>query len=142
MSFQNFIILCLIDIGGKVTFTKLQTISLKQPMQAILCGLATIFSPNDDNAFVCSHDFDIERNTLFENKGADVPFLSSLSKFDFYTFTKGGGDVVLDRHYQQIFQSNKFQGVLRGLTFDLHDNVLVCCRTNKRSNGEETKAET
>lgn len=76
-------------------------------------------------------NFDIEHNTLFEKKGADVPFLPSLSKFDFYTFTKGGRVVVVDRNYQQIFQSNEFQGELRGLTFDLHDNVLVCCRTNK-----------
>lgn len=67
---------------------------------------------------------------MFEKKGADVPFLSSLSKLDFHAFTKGGRVVVVDRIYKQIFESEVFQGELRRPTFDLHDNVLVCCRTN------------
>lgn len=65
------------------------------------------------------------------NRCIAVPFLSSSSKSDFHAFTKVGRVVVVDRNYKQIFQSEEFQGELRGLTFDLHDNVLVCCRTNK-----------
>lgn len=80
---------------------------------------------------MCSHDFSTEHSTIFEKKGADVPFLFSFSKFDFLAFTKGGRVVVADRNYQQIFQSNEFQGELRGLIFDLHDKILVFCTTNK-----------
>lgn len=74
-------------------------------MQAISCGLTTIFAANDDNAFVCSQDSTIEHSTMFEKKDANVPFLSSLSKFDFQAFTKGGRVVVADRNYQQIFKA-------------------------------------
>lgn len=40
--------------------------------------------------------------------------------------------MVVDRYYQQIFQSEKFhQSSPHGLTIDLQDNICVCCRTTK-----------
>lgn len=131
VSFQNSVVLYSIDIRGKVKFTKLQTISLKLPMKTISCGLTAIFSANDDNAFVCSPDFTSEYTTLIKKEPSVVLFLSSSSKSDFCTFTKDGCVMVVNRNFQQIFQSKEFQDELRGLTFDLHDNILVCCRTNK-----------
>lgn len=52
--------------------------------------------------------------------------------------------MVVDGYCQQIFQSDEFhQSSPRGLTFDLNDNVLVCCRTNKlkqiRCGGNESR---
>lgn len=112
-------------------------------MQAISCGLTTLYSANSSKAFICSPDFVIERESLYSKGFAAVPFLSSSSKSDFHAFTRGGRVVVVDRNYQQIFHSEEFQGSLRGLTFDLHDNVLVCCRTNKlkqiRCGGNESR---
>lgn len=61
-----------------------------------------------------------------------VSFLSSSSKSDFHACIKGGRLVVVDRYYQQIFQSEKFhQSSPHGLTIDLQDNICVCCRTTK-----------
>lgn len=39
--------------------------------------------------------------------------------------------MVADRNNTTIFQSNQLQGDIRGLTFDLHDNIRVCTRTSK-----------
>lgn len=115
-------------------------------MWQISYGLTSIFSANKNNAFVCSHDFNIEHSALFEKIEkvcADVPFLSSSSKSDFHAFTRGGRVVVVDRNYKEIFHSEEFQGRLRGLTFDLHDNVFMCCITNKlkqiRCGGNESR---
>lgn len=51
--------------------------------------------------------------------------------------------VVSDRNERNVFQSNKFQGQLRGLTFDLHDNIFVCNKTKKikqvRYGGSESR---
>lgn len=58
VSFENSVVLYLIDIRDKVTFTRVRTICLKKkPMQEIACGLDTIFSANNKNVFVCSLDF-------------------------------------------------------------------------------------
>lgn len=123
MSFENRIVLYWIDVEDNVKFIKLRTIKLITPMQAISCGLTTLYSANSSKAFICSPDFVIERESLYSKGFAAVPFLSSSSKSDFHAFTRGGRVVVVDRNYKQNFHSEEFQGSLRGLTFDLHDNV-------------------
>lgn len=51
--------------------------------------------------------------------------------------------VVFDRNERNVFQSDKFQGELRGMTFDLRDNIFVCNKKNKmkqiRFGGSESR---
>lgn len=100
-------------------------------MPSISCGLATVFSANDSEAFVCSQDFNIEHCSPFGKGGSVVPFVSSSSKSDYHCFSKDGHVVVEDRNNKTIFRSNLFADSLRGLAFDLHDNVMICNRKNK-----------
>uniref|UniRef100_A0A8W8NWD1 TRIM56 n=1 Tax=Magallana gigas TaxID=29159 RepID=A0A8W8NWD1_MAGGI len=131
VSFLNFVDLYSIDVEPMVKCTKLQTIQLSKPMKAISCGLNSIFSANDSEAFICSEDFSVQYSSSFNREGALTPFLSSSSKSDFHCFSKNGRVVVADGNNKTIFESNKFQSDLRGMTFDLHDNILVCNRKNK-----------
>lgn len=131
VSFLNFVDLYRIDIEPMVKFTKLRTIHLSKPMKAISCGLNSIFSANKTEAFICSEDFNVQYSSSFSSEGTATPFLASSSKSDLHCFSKNRRVVVADRNNKTIFESEKFQGDLRGMTFDLHDNVLVCNRENK-----------
>lgn len=112
-------------------------------MLSIACGLATVFSANNDKAFICSQDFHIEHSSTLSKGGSSVPFIFSSSKSDYHCFSKDGHVVVDDRNNSTIFESNQLPGYLRGLTFDLHDNVLVCNRNNElkqiRYGGKESR---
>lgn len=131
VSFLNYVDLYGIDVEPMVKFTKLRTIQLDKPMKAISCGLNSIFSANETEAFICSEDFSIQHSSSFSTEGAIATFLSASSKSDFHCFSKNGRVVVVDRNNKTIFESKKFKGDLRGMTFDLHDNVLVCNRKKK-----------
>lgn len=132
VSFENFVVLYWIDIENGAKFFKLQTIQLNEPMSLITCGLATVFSANNSKTFICSRDFNVEHSTtLRKNTVLSVPFISSSSKSDYHCFSNNNHVVVADRNNTTIFQSNQLQGDIRGMTFDLHDNILICTRTNK-----------
>lgn len=131
MSFQNNVVLYRIDVENVAKFSILQTIHLNEPMLSITCGLTTVFSANDDKAFICSRDFNVEHTATLKNKVSAIPFISSSWKSDYHCFSNNNHVVVADRNNTRIFQSNQLQGDIRGLTFDLHDNLLVCTRTSK-----------
>lgn len=132
VSFENFIVLYWIDIENGAKFSKLQTIHLNEPMSSITCGLATVFSANNSKTFICSRDFNVEHSAALKNKTfVSVPFISSSSKSDYHCFSNNNNVVVADRNNTTIFQSNQLQGDISGMTFDLHDNILICTRTNK-----------
>lgn len=131
VSFKNFVVLYCIDVENVTKFSKLQTIHLNEPMLSISCGLATVFSANNDKAFICSRDLNVEHSATLKNTLSEVPFISSSSKSDYHCFSKNNHVVVADRNNTTILQSNQLQGGIRGLTFDLHDNIFVCTRTRK-----------
>lgn len=131
VSFENNVVLYWIDFEDTPKFTKLRTIHLNESMLAISCGLTTIFSANNSKAFICSQDFNIEHRSKFSIGRSTVPFISSSSKSDYHCFSKEDHVVVEDRNNTTIFRSDLIAPSFRGLTFDLHDNVLVCNRTNK-----------
>lgn len=131
MSFLNSVVVYWIDIENGAKFTKLQTVHLNEPMISITCGLATIFSANNDKVFICSRDFNVEHSATLKNTLSEVPFISSSSKSDYHCFSNNNHVVVADRNNTTIFQNNKVKGNICGLTFDLHDNILACTRTSK-----------
>lgn len=131
VSFLNFVDLYCIDVEPIVKFTKLRTIQLDKPMKAISFGLNSIFSANETEAYTCSANFSVQYSSLFSKEGAATPFLASSSTSDFHCFSKNRRVVVVDRNNKMIFESKKFQVDLRGITFDLHDNLLICNRGNK-----------
>lgn len=131
VSFQNNVVLYWIDVEDTPKFTKLRTIHLNESMLAISCGLTTIFAANNTKAFICSQDFNIEHRSTFSKGQSTVPFISSSSKSDYHCFSKDGHVVVENRNNTTIFRSDQIALSFRGLTFDLHDNVLVCNRKNK-----------
>lgn len=131
VSFQNCVVLYWIEVEDTPKFTKLQTIQLNEPMLAISCGLTTMFSANDSKAFICSQDFIIEHESPYSSGNANVPHLASSSKSDYHCFTSDGRVVVFDRNERNVFQSDKFQEEVRGMTFDLNDNIFVCNNKNK-----------
>lgn len=131
VSFQDYVVLYSIEVEDTPKLTKLQTIHLNKPMLSISCGLTTIFSANESEAFVCSQDFNIEHCSPFKKGGSLVPFISSSSKSDYHCFSKNGQVVVEDRNNTTIFRSDLFADSLRGLAFDLRDNVMICNRKDK-----------
>lgn len=145
VSFKSIVVLYHIDVEDTAKFTKLQTINLhvNESMLAISSGLSTVFSANNVKAFICSHDFNVEYDVTFKNTMSKVPFISSSWKSDYHCFCKDGKVVVKDGNNKNICHSDRFQDDLRGLTFDLHDNVLVCTRTSKlkqiRCGGRESR---
>ena len=144
VSFSEFVVLYRINIDAKdvAIFTKLQTIHLKEPMKAISCGPAAIFSASDTKAFICTHDFTIKHTSDFSRVG-NVPFVSSSVSSDLHCFLSKIQVVVANSSNETIFRSDRLNGSPRGLAFDLHDNVLVCIRDNKlkqvRHGGKESR---
>ncbi|XP_078319534.1 uncharacterized protein LOC111118901 [Crassostrea virginica] len=144
VSFNEFVILYRINIDAKdvAIFTKLLTIHLKEPTKAISCGPAAIFSASDTKAFICTHDFTIKHTSDFSKVG-NVPFVSSSVSSDLHCFLSKSHVVVANSSNETIFRSDRLNGSPRGLTFDLHDNVLVCIRDNKlkqvRHGGKESR---
>ena len=144
VSFNEFIVLYCIEFAIKdvANFTKLQTIQLKEPMKTISCGPAAIFSASDTKAYICIQDFIIKHASEF-SKGADVPFVSSSMTSDLYCFLSESHVVVANSSNEHIFRSDRLNGYLTGLAFDLHDNVLVCIGDNKlkqvRNGGKESR---
>lgn len=131
VSFRNSVVLYQIDVENVTKFSKLQTIHLNEPMLSITCGLATVFSANNSKIFVCSRDFNVEHSATLKNRLSVVPFISSSSKSDYHCFSNNHHVVVADRNNTTIFKSNQLQGQIRGMAFDLHDNILVCTKTSK-----------
>ena len=132
VSFNEFVILYRINIDAKdvAIFTRLLTIHLKEPMTAISCGPAAIFSASETKAFICTHDFTIKNTSTFFNR-EDIPFVSSSMTSDLYSSFRVGRVFVKDSSDKHIFCSDRLNGSPRGLTFDLHDNVLICIGDNK-----------
>lgn len=121
-------------------------------MEAISCGLATIISANTGSTFICSKDFVItrtlsldtssatvsflssqskfdrqfERTLSLDTFGATVPFLSSSSEFDHHCTTKNRRIVIAEGNNAAVSQSEAGPLSLYGITFDLHENLLVC----------------
>lgn len=152
VSFLNFVDLYWIDLEGEAKFTKLRSIQINKPMEAISCGLATIISANTGSTFICSKDFVItrtlsldtssatvpflsspskfdrqfERTLSIDTFGATVPFLSSSSKFDRHCTTKNRRIVIAEGNNAAVSQSEAVPLSLYGITFDLHENLLVC----------------
>ena len=145
VSFNEFVILYRINIDAKdvVIFTKLQTVHLKEPMTAISGGTVAIFSASETKAFICTHDFTIKHTSEFSTEGSSVPFVSSSMTSDLHCFVSKRRVVVADSSNENIFRSDCLNGYPKGLTFDLHDNVLVCIGGNKlkqvRHGGKESR---
>ncbi|XP_061192045.1 uncharacterized protein LOC133200246 [Saccostrea echinata] len=125
VSFENFINHYLIDITETITFTKLGTIQLKEPMLAISCGPTTAFAANKTKRMICSLDFCVNHSSAYVCPGSAAPFVSSSTISDRHCFIRGGVVIVVDGNNQEIFKSAWHEN-LRGLTFDLNDNILVC----------------
>ena len=121
---------------------KLQVIQLKEPMKAISCEPAAIFSASKTKAFICTQEFTIKHASEFSTE-ACVPFVSSSMTSDFHCFLSQSHLVVANSSNEPIFRSDRLNGYPKGLTFDLHDNVLVCTRNNKlqqvRHGGKESR---
>nr|XP_022316412.1 uncharacterized protein LOC111120057 [Crassostrea virginica] len=145
VSFDKFVVLYRINIGAKdvVICTKLQTVHLKEPMKAISCGPAAIFSASDTKAYICIQDFIIKHSSEFSKEVASVPFVSSSMTSDLHCFLSGRHVVVANSSNEHIFRSDRLNGYPKGLAFDLHDNVLVCTKRNKlqqvRHGGKESR---
>ena len=111
-------------------------------MNTISRGPAAIFSASDTKAYICIQDFIIKHTSEFST-GASVPFVSSSMTSDLHCFLSESHVVVADSSDEHIFRSDRFNGLLAGLTFDLHDNVLVCTINNKlkqvRHGGKESR---
>ena len=62
---------------------------------------------------------------------------------DLHCFLSKSHVVVANSSNETIFSSDRLNGSPRGLTFDLHDNVLVCIKGNKlkqvRHGGKESR---
>ena len=109
---------------------KLQVIQLKEPMKAISCEPAAIFSASKTKAFICTQEFTIKHASEFSTE-ACVPFVSSSMTSDFHCFLSQSHLVVANSSNEPIFRSDRLNGYPKGLTFDLRDKVLVCTRNNK-----------
>ncbi|XP_062592860.1 uncharacterized protein LOC134254350 [Saccostrea cucullata] len=77
VSFENYINHYRIDIAETITFTKLGTIQLEEPMLAISCGPTTVFAANKTKRMICSLDFSINHSSTYVCPGIKAPFVSS-----------------------------------------------------------------
>ena len=131
------------DAKDVAIFTRLQTIHLKEPMTAISCGPAAIFSASATKAFIFTHDFSIKYTSEFSKDVFLVPFVSSSGTSDLHCFFSERHVVVANSSNETIFRSDGLNCLPAGLTFDLHDNVFVCTKNNKlkqvRHGGKESR---
>jgi hypothetical protein len=133
-----------IKIAESVTFIKLGTFPLKEPMLAISYGTTTVSSANDSKTMICSPDFSIiNHSSPYSRGGGDRPFVSSSTRSDRQCFVSRSNVVVVDQNNKEIFQSSVIGCCLRGVTFDLQDNILVCLKNSKikqiRHGGTESR---
>ncbi|XP_048741154.2 probable E3 ubiquitin-protein ligase MID2 [Ostrea edulis] len=143
VSFRDHVDYYHIKVAGSVTFIKLGTFQLKEPMLAISYGTATVSSANDSKRMICSSDFsDINHSSSFSKHGAAAAFVST-SRSDRHCFVRESELVVVDQNNTEIFQSSVTGGSRRGLTFDLQDNILICLMNSKikqiRNGGTESR---
>ncbi|XP_062592857.1 uncharacterized protein LOC134254347 [Saccostrea cucullata] len=124
VSFETFITHYRVDVAETITFTKVRTIQLKEPMLAISRGLTTAFAANRSERMICSLDFCIIHSSPY-NFWGDVPFVSSSLISDRHCFIQDGMAVAVDQNNKEIFRSTQ-DTTFRGLSFDLQDNILVC----------------
>ena len=112
-------------------------------MTTISCGPAAIFSASETKAFICTHDFSIKQTSEFSTEIFLVPFVSSSVTSDLHCFLSESHVVVANSSNETIFRSDGLNCLPAGLTFDLHDNVLVCTMNNKlkqvRHGGKESR---
>ncbi|XP_078316970.1 uncharacterized protein LOC144620388 [Crassostrea virginica] len=145
VSLNEFVVLYRINIDAKdiAIFMKLQTIHLKEPMTAISCGPAAIFSASETKAFICTHGLSIKHTSEFSTGVFGEPFVSSSMTSDLHCFLSKRHVVVANSSNETIFRSDGLNCLPAGLTFDLHDNVLVCTTNNKlkqvRHGGKESR---
>ncbi|XP_062618194.1 uncharacterized protein LOC134279792 [Saccostrea cucullata] len=123
VSFENFITHYRIDAAEKIAFTKLRTIQLKEPMLAISRGPTAAFAANRSKRMICSLDFCVIHISAYKPEA--VPFVSSSLVSDLHSFIRDDMVIVVDGNNKEIFRSTRHEN-LRGLAFDLEDNILVC----------------
>ncbi|XP_062592858.1 uncharacterized protein LOC134254348 [Saccostrea cucullata] len=139
VSFENFINHYRIDVAETITFTKLRTIQLKEPMLAISRGPRTAFAANSSKRMICSLDFCVIHSSSYEPSG-DVPFVSSSLISDSHCFIKDYTVVAVEQNNKEIFKSTKNTD-FRGVSFDLQDNILVCNWSTKLKQFKHDKSE-
>ncbi|XP_055999182.1 E3 ubiquitin-protein ligase Midline-1-like [Ostrea edulis] len=143
VSFEDHVDYYQIKVSESVTFTKLGTFQLKEPMLAISYGTAAVSSVNDSKRMICSSDFSVINHSSSYSKSEDRPFVSSSSRSDRHCFVRESEVVVVDQNNNKIFQSSVAGDYLRGLTFDLQDNILICLWNSKikqiRNGGTESR---
>ncbi|XP_062618197.1 protein PML-like [Saccostrea cucullata] len=129
VSFEHFINHYRIDVAESISFTKLRTIQLKEPVLAIARGPTAVFAANNTKRMICSLDFHIIHSSSY-NKIGNAPFVSSSLISDRYGFVENGIAVAIDQNNKEIFKSSQ-NSDFRGLSFDLQDNILVCNWSSK-----------
>jgi hypothetical protein len=130
VSFKDHVNYYHIKIAETVTFIKLGTFPLKEPMLAISYGTTTVSSANDSKRMICSPDFSIINHSSRYSSGGS-PYVSSSKRSDRHCFVQQSKVVVVDQNNKEIFQSSAIGGSPRGLTFDVQDNILVCLKNSK-----------
>ncbi|XP_062607455.1 uncharacterized protein LOC134269271 [Saccostrea cucullata] len=130
VSFENFICHYRIEFNGEnAIFLKLGIIQLKEPMIAISRGPTTAFAANRSKTMICSLKFCINHTSTYYPNEA-VPFVSSSLISDCHCFIMDDMLKVVDKNNKVIFEGPRDSN-LRGLTFDLQGNILVCDMTSK-----------
>ncbi|XP_048743652.2 uncharacterized protein LOC125657059 [Ostrea edulis] len=143
VSFTDYIDYYQIKVAESVTFTKLGTFQLKEPMLVISYGTAAVSSANDNKRMICSSDFSVINHSSPYSERGVKPFVSSSLRSDRHCFVRKPDVVVVDQNNKDIFQSSVTGGSPRGLTFDLQDNILICLMNSKikqvRDGGTESR---
>ncbi|XP_055999155.1 uncharacterized protein LOC125656750 [Ostrea edulis] len=143
VSFEDYIDYYQVKVAENVTFIKLGTFHLKEPMLAISYGTAAASSATNSTRMICSSDFSVINHSSSYRKGGSRPFVSSSLRSDRHCFVRESEVVVVDQNNKEIFQSSVTRGSPRGLTFDLQDNILICLKNSKiqqiRDGGTESR---
>lgn len=133
VSFKTHVDHYQIEISNSVIIKKMETIQLKTHMTAISRGSTLIFSCSDTKKMICTSDFSVKHISNCSKFG-DRPFISASFHSDQHAIIRGGGVVVVDQDNKNVFTKvfiDLFD--LRGLAFDLQDNIFVCIAKNKLS---------
>ena len=120
-----------IEINGTVAIRKIETIQLEREMIAISRGSSVIFARSNTKRMICDTTFSIKCEAPCKRKG-DRPFLSvSLYSYQQAFSCDGENLVILDENNKEVLNRSLSTSSVRGLAFDLQDNVFVCTMSNK-----------
>lgn len=128
VSFDTYVEHYKIVVIEKVSIQKIETILLKTPMRVLSRGSTMLFTRSSSEKMICTSDFSVIQSSKVSSYGLP-PFISASFNSDQHAFIKNSRVQVVDQSNEEVYKTETLKTLLRGLTFDIQDNIFICSKS-------------